>query len=89
MATIQKRRNKGGSISFVAWVRVKPFKPVARAFKTRADAAAWADEHSRELREHRSRNDVDADLTRLTLAQLARQYLADPETQSLWRLRNH
>ncbi len=83
MASIQKRRNKGGSISFVAWVRVKPFKPVARAFKTRAEAVAWADEHARELREHRSRSDVDPDLTRLTLAQLAREYLDDPEIQAL------
>jgi hypothetical protein len=75
MATIQKRRNKGGSTSFVAWVRVKPFKPVARAFKSRSEASAWADDHARELREHRSRGDADADLTRLTLAQLAREYL--------------
>jgi integrase len=83
MATIQKRRNRGGSTSFVAWVRVKPFKPVARAFKSRAEASAWADDHARELREHRSRGDADADLTRLTLAQLAREYLDDSEVRAL------
>src|ERR1700722_14142203 len=57
MATIQKRRNRGGSTSFVAWVRVKPFKPVARAFESRAEASAWADDHAREPREHRSRGE--------------------------------
>ena len=56
---------------------------VARAFKARADAIAWADGYARELREHRSRSDADPDLTRLTLAQLSRQYLDDPEIQAL------
>jgi hypothetical protein len=83
MATIQKRRNKGGSTSLVAWVRVKPFKPVARAFKLRAEASAWADDHARELREHRSRGDADADLTRIILAQLARGYLDGYEVRVL------
>jgi hypothetical protein len=66
-------RNKGGSTSFVAWVCVKPSKPVARAFKSRSEASAWADDHARQLRKHRSRRDADADLTRLTLAQRARK----------------
>jgi TolB protein len=27
MPTIQKRHNRNGTISFIAWVRIKPFKP--------------------------------------------------------------
>jgi len=67
----------------VAWVRVKPFKPVSRAFTSRPEARNWAEDHERELREHRDRGDVNTDLTQLTLAELIQDYLDDSETQKL------
>lgn len=45
--------------------------------------AAWAAEHARELAEHRNRGDADADLTRITLAQLTRGYLDGYEVRVL------
>ena len=44
MATFNKRKNSDGSHSWVAWVRVKPFKPATRGgFSTKKQAIAWAE----------------------------------------------
>lgn len=84
MATVQKRRNGDGSTSFLAWVRVGKFKPATRAFQTRKEALAWADALERELRKRRDEGDpVSRDVTRLTVADLAKQFLADPNTKGL------
>lgn len=84
MATIQKRSNGDGSTSFVAWVRIGKFKPATRAFSTRKDALAWASALERELRKRRDEGDpVSRDVTRMTIADLASQFLADPNTKGL------
>lgn len=83
MATIARKQNQDGSHSFVAQVRIKPFKPVAKSFGTRKEAAAWADAKEAELGEYRSAGKVDVDLPRLTLAQLIGRFLNDEHTQSL------
>jgi hypothetical protein len=83
MPTIQRRKNRNGSVSWLAWVRVRPFKPVSRSFGTKDEAKAWADDHTRELKDHRQKAEAPTDLPRLTLAQLVRQYLDDPATQAL------
>lgn len=81
MASIRKQKNRDRSTSWVARVRVKPFKPVAKSFPTKAAAEAWADELEAELRNQRGRG-ASADLTTLTLRELVEHYREDPETQS-------
>lgn len=81
MATIQKRKYSDGSVAYLAQVRVKPFKPTSKSFPKRSDAAAWADNLERELRSKRKA--VRSDLTKLTVAQLTREFLDDPETKAL------
>lgn len=83
MATITKRKNGDGSITYMAQVRVKPYKPTAKAFPTKKDAETWAENLERELRAQRERGGVREDVTSLTLAQLAHEFLEDPETQRL------
>lgn len=82
MATFNKRKNSDGSHSWVAWVRVKPFKPATRGgFSTKKQAIAWAEPLERDLRGKRKA--VRADVTTLTIGELAREFLDDPETKSL------
>ena len=81
MASIQKRRNSDGSISYTAWVRVKPFKPVSKTLPSKKDVQAWSDELERELKSKRKA--VRTDLTTLTVAQLTHEFLEDPETKAL------
>lgn len=83
MATIQKRRNRDRSTSWLAQVRVRPFKPAARTFGTREAAAAWADELERKLKAQRKAGGVREDVTALTVAGLVKEFLADPETKQL------
>src|SRR5262249_45457932 len=45
------------------WDRIPALCRQACAFKTRADAGAWADEHARKLREHRSRRGAERETT--------------------------
>lgn len=66
MATIDVRKNRDGSKSFLAQVRLKGFKPVAKAFSTKKDAKAWADALEGELRGHRDTKAVRADVATLT-----------------------
>jgi integrase len=83
MPTIQKRHNRRGPVSFIAWVRIKPFKPMSKAFSTREAAKEWAEDQARQLREDRRRAEPASGLTQLTLAELIQEYLDDPETQKL------
>ena len=93
MATIDERRNTDGSRSYVAQVRIRPFKPSSRTFHERdypdarkgAKKAAeqWAEELEKTLREQRVRGGVRSDVASLSLRQLAHEYLADPETKAL------
>ena len=84
MPTVQKRKRRDGSVYFIAWVRVRPFKPVSRGgFGTRDEARTWAEDHERELKDARQKAQAPPDLPRLTLAQLVGQFLDDPTTQAL------
>lgn len=83
MASIQRRKNRDGSVTFMARVRVKPFKPVAKAFALKKEAKEWSDALERELRSHGRRGGLREDLTKLTLGGLVDQYRADPETRAL------
>lgn len=80
MANITRRRNSDRTTSFVALVRLKGFDPVSKSFTERADAVAWADQLERELKEQRSRGGLRKDSTTLTIADLVREYTADPVT---------
>jgi integrase len=81
---VQKRENLDGSTSWVALVRVRPFHARSRSFPDRSAAIRWADEQKRQLVAERERaSDARADLTSLTVSQLAKGYLEDPETIGL------
>ena len=70
MPTILKRRNKDGSFSFTAQVRVTGFDPVFDTFPDRKAAEAWAAKQTaklRKLRPKRKRNAVPADIASLTI----------------------
>jgi hypothetical protein len=83
MATYSKRKNGDGWTTIIAQVRVRPFKPVAKAFDKHSDAKEWAEALQRGLCQQFKRGHVNADLTRLTIAQLVEQFRSDPENQSL------
>jgi integrase len=80
MATITRRQNADGKASYLAQVRVKPFKPAAKAFSKRAEAVAWAKALEDDLRKQRKRGETSEDVTQLTIAKLIEAYLEDPDT---------
>lgn len=83
MASIDRRKNRDGSVSFVARVRVKPFRAVAKSFEKKRDATAWAEELEKQLQVQGKRGGVREDLTKLTIAGLVDQFREDPENKSL------
>lgn len=80
---VWERRNKDGSTSYLAVVRIKGFDPASKAFKTRAEGRRWADDLARELTTQRERGAVRRDLTSLTIKGLVDEFLKDPETKRL------
>lgn len=83
MSTITKRRNRDRSTSYVAQVRVRPFKPVAKAFGSRDEADTWAAALEKSLRSDRQAGALRPDVARLSIAALVREYLADDAATSL------
>src|SRR5579883_2508502 len=79
---VWERKNSDGSTSYLAVVRIKPFKPASKAFATRAEARKWADDLARELTDKRDSN-ARPELTSLTIRGLIHEFLKDPETQQL------
>jgi integrase len=79
---IKVRRNKDGSVSFDAQLFVTGFKRVQQSFATRAEALAWREKLKTELSKHQETGGVREDVATLTIAELAKEYLADPETQA-------
>ncbi|MEZ5499997.1 MAG: site-specific integrase [Steroidobacteraceae bacterium] len=84
MATITERRTRKSGRSFLAQVRIAGYKPTARAFASRRDAKRWAEQTESELRKQRERgNAIRSDAPKMTVGDIIREYLDDPETQSL------
>jgi hypothetical protein len=44
VAIVTRKRNKGGSTSYVGQVRLAGFKPAAKSFPKRSDAEGWAEQ---------------------------------------------
>lgn len=80
---VWERKNSNGSTSYLAVVRIRPFKPASKAFQTRAAAKRWADDLARELTTQRDRGEARKDLTSLTIKGLIEAFLEDPETKQL------
>lgn len=83
MASIQKRRAGDGTVSWLAQVRIAPYRPTSRTFPTKGEAAEWADDLEKALKAERHAKRTRPSLTKLTVAELVRQFLDDPETRSL------
>jgi integrase len=82
VSTITRSRNGNGSVSFIAQVRLKGFKPRAKSFAKRADAEKWGEQLETTLRQQRNRRGVRRDVATLTIGDLLLEYLADPNTQA-------
>lgn len=80
---IYKRDNDDSSKSFVAQVRISPFKPTSKTFWTKQAAIDWQSETERSLRSQKARGSDRADLPALTVQTLANEFLADPEVKPL------
>jgi integrase len=80
---VWERRNKDGSTSYIAVVRIEPFDSTSKSFPSLAEARRWADELARELTTKREQTVAQTNLTSLTIKGLIEEYLADPETKKL------
>jgi integrase len=76
------KKNRDGSRSFLAMVRVPKFKRFSKTFKTQQEAEAWALPLAKELSEQGKRG-ARPSLPTLTIGQLINQYLDDPKTEEL------
>lgn len=83
MASIDRRKNSDGTVTFMARVRVKKFKPVAKAFAKKGKAIEWAEALEKELKVQGKRGGVTEELSKLTIAGLIDQFREDPENKSL------
>jgi len=81
--TYARKKNVDGSISHVAQVRLKGFKPASKSFSTLKAARQWAEDLEGKLKHDREGGHVASDFTQLSLATLARRFLGDPETNAL------
>lgn len=77
----QRRRLKG--VYFTVTIRVPPFPSASRTFPGRMEAVAWARDTERELKQLADRRAVRADVPKMTVAQLLKEFLEDPETKAL------
>jgi integrase len=83
MATIRKKKGATGDRPWLAQVRIRPFKAASKTFATREEAKDWAVPLEKELKRQRKARSVRPTLTKYTVAQLARDFLDDPETKAL------
>jgi integrase len=81
MASYADYRTEDGKRRVLAVVRIKGFKRTSQAFDSLRDAKEWADAEERKLRGLRDRGGARADITTLTIADLATAYLADPKVR--------
>ena len=82
MASIRRYKNADRSTSFVAQVRIAPFRPIARSFPAKLAAQAWAEETEKSLKAQRDRGADRGDLSALTIKTLIDEFRADPEVKS-------
>jgi integrase len=92
MASINDRKNDDGTRSFVAQVRIKPFRPASKTFhqadyrtwrEARDAAKSWAEQLEKTLRQQRGSGAVHQDVASLKVRDLIEKYLADPATKAL------
>lgn len=83
MATIVKRKGRGGAVRYLAQARVTGFKPVGKSFGTKQEARQWADKLEAEWRAQRGRGGLREDVGRLTIAKLVQEHLADQDIKKL------
>jgi integrase len=83
MANFEDYRTEDGRKRFRAIVRIKGFKRTSKAFDTMRDAKDWAHDTERDLRGLRDRGGARAEMTTLTIADLAAAHLKDPKVRQL------
>lgn len=83
MASIQSYRTPTGETRFIARIRLKGLRPIAKAFDSRREAKDWAGIEERALRAQRDRGGIRADATTITIRQLTERFLADPQVRQL------
>jgi integrase len=80
MPSINKVKSARGAKPWKAYVNVKGFDRVSQRFFTEKEARAWAEPLERKLREQKDGGVVE-NIATLSLADLAKEYLDDPETK--------
>jgi integrase len=65
-----------------AQIRIKGFKSAAKTFESNADAEAWAESLIKELRSQDKQHGGRKDLAKLTIGDLNRAYLAEPNIKA-------
>ncbi len=83
MANFQDYKTNEGKKRILAVIRIKGFKRTSRAFDSLRDAKEWANATEKELRGLRDRGGARADVTTLTVDDLATAYLKDPKVRQL------
>ena len=81
--SIQQRRTKQGDLYVTATVRVAPYPSASKTFPNKKAAREWGRVQERELKKQADRGAIRTDVPKLTIAQLLREFLDDPGTQSL------
>jgi integrase len=77
------RKKNAASITWVAQVRLKGFKPTSKSFPSQAEAKTWAEAVEKELTTHREAGVSRKDLPNLKVPQLIVEFLEDPNTKAL------
>jgi integrase len=78
---VYERKNADRSKSYVAQVRVPPFKPVAKSFERKGEAETWARETASALNSQRERGADRSDLSVLTVKNLIDDFRADEKVK--------
>jgi integrase len=83
MASINRYRTDDGQKKYLARITLKGFKRMGKSFDTKEGAREWADRIETELKAQRARGGTRTEVGTLTLLQLIKAFLADPNVKQL------
>ena len=83
MASINRYKTDDGQKKYLARITLKGFKRIGKSFDTKEDAREWADRIEAELKAQRARGGTRTEVGTLTLLQLIKAFLADPNVKQL------
>jgi len=75
-------RRQGDAWVYRVLIRLKGFPAVSRTFEDSGEAIAWGETTRKELAQQRKRGNARPDLPKLTVGDLVKEYLAEPNTKA-------